>query len=38
MNDVFLAPVGFRVVSGGQTGADLAGLDWAIANGDARSQ
>lgn len=26
-------PEGFKIVSGGQTGADQAGLDWAIANG-----
>ena len=26
-------PSGFKIVSGGQTGADRAGLDWAIANG-----
>jgi putative molybdenum carrier protein len=26
-------PKGFKIVSGGQTGADQAGLDWAIAHG-----
>ncbi len=33
MNYVFEIPENFRIVSGGQTGADLGGLDWAIANG-----
>lgn len=33
MDDVFLAGAGFTVVSGGQSGADRAGLDWAIAQG-----
>ena len=32
MNEEFNLPPGFRVVSGGQSGADLAALDWAIAN------
>lgn len=32
MNDQFLTPADFRIVSGGQSGADVAGLDWAIAN------
>ena len=35
MNDQFekfVIPDGFKIVSGGQTGADQAGLDWAIAN------
>lgn len=31
MDDVFMAGDGFVLVSGGQTGADRAGLDWAIA-------
>lgn len=31
--DRFQLPSGFTVISGGQTGADRAGLDWAIANG-----
>ena len=31
--DKYPAPAGFKIVSGGQTGADQAGLDWAIANG-----
>lgn len=30
MIDKYLAPKGFKVISGGQTGADQAGLDWAI--------
>ena len=29
----FQIPPGFKIVSGGQTGADRAGLDWAIAHG-----
>lgn len=33
MSERFLAPLGFTIVSGGQTGADRAGLDWAIAHG-----
>jgi hypothetical protein len=33
MDDVFVAGAGFKVVSGGQTGADHGALDWAIANG-----
>ena len=33
MNEVFLAGDGFTVVSGGQSGADRAALDWAIARG-----
>lgn len=33
MIDVFVVPLGFRIVSGGQTGADQAGLDWAISHG-----
>jgi len=33
MIDVFAVPPGFRIVSGGQTGADQAGLDWAISHG-----
>jgi hypothetical protein len=33
MEEVFLADPGFTVVSGGQTGADRAGLDWAIGHG-----
>lgn len=28
----YVMPDGFRIVSGGQTGADRAALDWAIAN------
>ena len=32
MNDQISLPKAFRVVSGGQTGADIAALDWAIAN------
>lgn len=31
MDDVFMAGDGFMLVSGGQAGADRAGLDWAIA-------
>jgi hypothetical protein len=33
MDDVFVAGEGFMVVSGGQSGADRAGLDWAIEQG-----
>lgn len=33
MEEVFLANRDFRVVSGGQSGADRAGLDWALAHG-----
>lgn len=32
MNDKYVAPADFKVVSGGQSGADRAGLDWAIAH------
>jgi len=31
--DQFQLPPGFKIISGGQTGADRAGLDWAIAHG-----
>jgi hypothetical protein len=33
MDDVFVAGDGFTLVSGGQTGADRAALDWAIERG-----
>jgi hypothetical protein len=33
MEDVFKVDAGFTLVSGGQAGADRAGLDWAIAHG-----
>lgn len=33
MNDVYAIGAGFMLVSGGQTGADQAGLDWAIGAG-----
>jgi hypothetical protein len=33
MSDKYQIPSGFKIVSGGQTGADQAGLDWAIAHG-----
>ena len=33
MSEKYAAPSGFKVVSGGQSGADRAGLDWAIARG-----
>ena len=33
MSDRYVMPVGFRIVSGGQAGADRAGLDWAILHG-----
>lgn len=33
MTDRYPVPPGFRIASGGQTGADQAGLDWAIAHG-----
>lgn len=31
--DIFVIGSGFTIVSGGQSGADRAGLDWAIAHG-----
>lgn len=33
MEDVYVVDDSFTIVSGGQTGADQAGLDWAIAHG-----
>jgi len=33
VSDRYEIPVDFRIVSGGQTGADQAALDWAIAHG-----
>ena len=33
MTETFVVSPAFRIVSGGQTGADLAGLDWALDNG-----
>ncbi|HBF52234.1 MAG TPA: hypothetical protein DDX04_19945 [Massilia sp.] len=33
MDDVYSMGGGFMIVSGGHTGADRAGLDWAISNG-----
>jgi len=33
MSENYRVPSGFRIVSGGQTGADQAALDWAIARG-----
>jgi hypothetical protein len=33
MEDVFVTGAGFMLVAGGQTGADRAALDWAIAQG-----
>lgn len=33
MDDVFMAAGGFRLVSGGQSGADRTALDWAIEQG-----
>lgn len=33
MPDKYVIPSEFRIVSGAQTGADQAGLDWAIAHG-----
>jgi hypothetical protein len=33
LDDVFMVDSGFLLMSGGQTGADRAGLDWAIAHG-----
>lgn len=33
MSDTYQLPNNFQIVSGGQTGADLAALDWAIAHG-----
>jgi len=32
MDDQYVMNEGFKVISGGQSGADLAGLDWAIRN------
>lgn len=32
MSDKYVVPADFRVVSGGHSGADRAGLDWAIAH------
>lgn len=32
MDEKYLTPEGFKVISGGQTGADRAGLDWAISH------
>lgn len=33
MNDKFVPATDFKIMSGGQTGADRAGLDWAIGHG-----
>lgn len=33
MNDTYTLPTNFQLCSGGQTGADQAGLDWAITHG-----
>ena len=33
MNDTYKLPANFQIVSGGQTGVDLAALDWAITHG-----
>jgi hypothetical protein len=33
MIDPYILPINFKIVAGGQTGADQAGLDWAIAHG-----
>lgn len=33
MNDLYLLPDDFKIIAGGQTGSDQAGLDWAIAHG-----
>jgi hypothetical protein len=33
MSDVFVIPEDFKIVAGGQSGADQAGLDWAIEHG-----
>jgi hypothetical protein len=33
LDDVFMVDSGFLLMSGGQTGADRAGLDWALAHG-----
>ena len=33
MNDKFVPTSDFKIMSGGQTGADRAGLDWAIVHG-----
>lgn len=32
MDKKYLIPSGFKVISGGQTGADRAGLDWAMSH------
>jgi hypothetical protein len=31
--DIFNADTGFIIIAGGQSGADRAGLDWAIGHG-----
>lgn len=33
MQDIFVVDDGFTLIAGGQSGADRAGLDWAIAHG-----
>jgi hypothetical protein len=33
MSDLFIIPDDFKIIAGGQTGSDQAGLDWAIAHG-----
>ena len=33
MTEKYILPVDFKMISGGQTGADQAGLDWAIHHG-----
>jgi hypothetical protein len=33
MPECYVIPKGFKIISGGQTGADQAGLDWAIEHG-----
>lgn len=33
MEEIYRIDAGFMIIAGGQTGADQAGLDWAIANG-----
>ena len=33
MTEKYIPPIDFKIISGGQTGADQAGLDWAIHHG-----
>ena len=33
MTEKYILPADFKIISGGQAGADMAGLDWAISHG-----